>query len=233
MASVQDEFVRNPEGTLAAVAAIGYREVELPELYGPPGCPAPRLRSALDRAGLTARAVYVSTALLYRGLERHAEVAASVGCSYLVCANLDPDERRTLGDWHELAGVFNRAGQTARRSGGLHVAYLGHDYDLAPVDGQVPYEILLAETDPALVWFEMDARLGDARTYLDRHRGRFFALHVGGDGVDPRVLSSARAAGVERYVVALDHPQPPTLDAARRAHDSLTRSAGQPTNGSR
>lgn len=214
MASVQDEFARDPEGTLAAVAAMGYRDVELPELYGPRGCPAPRLRAALDRAGLTARAAYVSTALLYRGLERHAAVAASLGCTYLVCANLDPDERRTLGDWHELAGVFNRAGATARQNAGLRVAYLEHNYDLTPVDGQVPYEILLAETDPALVWFQMDARLGDPRPFLDKHRGRFCALHVGGDEVDPVVRASAHAAGVERCVVALDHPTPYALRSA-------------------
>jgi sugar phosphate isomerase/epimerase len=209
MGSVQAEFGRDPEGTLAAVAAVGYRDVELPELYGPRGCPAPRLRSALDHAGLSARSVYVPTALLYRGLERHAAVAASLGCTYLVCANLDPDERRTPGDWHELAGVFNRAGETARHTAGLRVAYLGSD------------EILLAETDPALVWFELDARAADPRPSLEKHRGRFFALHIGGGGIDPPLLAASQAAGVQRYFVTLDHPAPPALDAVRQAYRAI------------
>jgi sugar phosphate isomerase/epimerase len=224
LSTVHDTFARDPEGTLAGVAAVGYRDVELSELYGPPGCPAPRLRAALDRSGLVARAVHLPTPLLYRGLDRHADVAASLGCTYLVCSHIDPDERRALRDWHELAAMFNRAAETARRAGhGLRVAYHNHDYELARADGQVPYDILLAETDPALVWFELDARVGDPIAYLAAHRGRFFALHVGGDQTDTRLLAAARGAGVERYFVALDNPPSPSIDSARRAYASLRR----------
>jgi sugar phosphate isomerase/epimerase len=211
LSTVRDAFVRDPEGTLAAVAAIGYRDVELYELYGPRGCPAPRLRAALDQAGLTARAVRVPTALLYRGLDRHAAVAASLGCSYIVCSQLDPDERRGLRDWHELAAVFNNA-----RAGGVRVAYLSHDYDFAPVDGQAPFDILLAETDPSRVWFELDARVGDPTAYLRSHPGRFFALDLGGDQPDARLMAAAHRARVERYFVAS-----PSLDTARGAYAAL------------
>jgi hypothetical protein len=221
LSTVRDAFARDPEGTLAAVAAVGYRDVELYELYGPAGCPAPRLRSALDRAGLVARAVHVPMPLLYRGLDRHAAVAASLGCTYIVCAQIDPDERRALRDWHELAAVFNRAGETARRAGGLRVAYRSRDYDLAPVDGHVPYDILLAETDPSLVWFELDARVGDPIAHLGSYKGRFFALNVGGDPTDARLLAAARGADVARYFVEIDNPPSPSIDSARRAYTSL------------
>jgi sugar phosphate isomerase/epimerase len=221
LSTVRDVFAHDPDGTLATVATVGYRDVELYELYGPRGWSAPRLRAALDRNGLVAWAVHVPTPLLYRGLERHADLAASLGCTYLVCSHLDPDERRTLGDWHELAAVFNRAGETARRSaGGLRVAYHGQDYDLAPVSAHVPYDILLAETDPSLVWFEMDARMGDPVAYLTAHRGRFFALHLGAQ-TDTRLLAAARSAGVERYFVEIDNPGSSSMDSARRAYASL------------
>jgi hypothetical protein len=199
MSTVRDAFVRDPEGTLAAVAEIGYREVELYELYRP----AERLRAALDRAGLVARAVRVSTPLLYRGLDRHAAVAAALGCTYLVCGGVDPDERRAARDWHELAAVFNRAGETARGAG-LRVAYHTHDYEFVPVDGVVPFDILLRETDPALVWFEMHAGVG-ARAY----GGRVFALDV----IERGVL----VPGVERYFVEIDGPSA-SIDGARRAY---------------
>ncbi|HWZ60192.1 MAG TPA: hypothetical protein VNW46_14540 [Gemmatimonadaceae bacterium] len=222
LSTVHDTFTRDPEGTLAAVAAVGYRDVELYELYGPRGWDAKRLRAALDRTGLVARAVHVPTSLLYRGLERHAAVAASLGCTYIVCSHIDPDERRAVRDWHELAAVFNRAGETARRAGGgLRVAYHNHDYELASVDRQVPYDILLAETDPSLAWFELDARLGNPSAYLAAHRGRFFALHVGGEQVDPRLLAAARGALVERYFVEINDPPSPSIDSARRAYVAL------------
>lgn len=219
LSTVRDAFARDPEGTLAAVAGVGYRDVELYELHGPAGWPAPRLRGALDRSGVVARAVRVPTPLLYRGLERHAEVAAALGCTYLVCSHLDPDERRALRDWHELAAVFNRAGETARRAG-VRVAYASRDYDVATVDGQVPRDILLAETDPSLVWFELDARIGDAAADLAAHRGRVFALTVG-ERVDARVLAAARDAGVERVFVEIDNPPSPSIDSARRAYVAL------------
>jgi hypothetical protein len=222
LSTVRDAFAHDPEGTLAAVAAVGYRDVELYELYGPAGWTAPRLRAALDRAGLVARAVRVPMPLLYRGLDRHADVAASLGCTYIVCSQVDPDERRALRDWHELAAVFNHAGETARRAaGGLRVAYRNRDYDLATVDGHVPYDILLAETDPSLVWFELDARVGDPIAYLGSHRGRFFALDVGVDRTDARLLTAARSAGVARYFVEIDNPPSPSIDSARRAYVSL------------
>jgi sugar phosphate isomerase/epimerase len=228
LSTVRDAFVRDPEGTLAAVAGIGYREVELYELYGPAGWPVSRLRGALDRAGVAARGVWVSTPLLYRGLDRHAAVAAALGCTYLVCSGVDPDERRAARDWHELAAVFNRAGEAARRSG-LRVAYRSHDYDMAhdmvAVGGVVPFDILLAETDPSLVWFEIDASVGDAHVgdpvaYLQSYRGRFSALRVG-ERADQRVLMAGRAAGVARYVVEIDHPTSAPIESARRAYAAL------------
>jgi hypothetical protein len=223
LSTVRDPFARDPEATMAAVAAIGYRDVELYELYGPRGWPAPRLRLALDRAGLVARTVHVTTPLLYRGLDRHAAVAASLGCAYIVCAQIDPDERRATRDWHELAAMLNHAGETARQAGGLRLAYLNHDYDVTPVDGQAPADILLDETDPSLVWFERDARAVGTAASLTSHGSRFFALRLGGGGdpTDTLVLAAAHAAGVERYFVAIDHPTSPPIDSARQAYTSL------------
>jgi sugar phosphate isomerase/epimerase len=186
LSTVRTAFVGDPEGALRDVAAAGYRKVELYELYGPSGWPASRLRAALDGAGLAAPAVAVPMPLLYRGLERHVDVAATLGCTYVVCAGVDPEERRTLRDWHELAAVYNRAGETARRAG-LRVGYRNHRYEFGSMEGRVPYDVLLAETDPALVWFELDlaevkAGSGDPAAYLLAHRERFPIIDVAGGG---------------------------------------------------
>jgi sugar phosphate isomerase/epimerase len=179
------ELTAYDDSTLKAVAAIGYRDVAVNDLY------APALRAALTHAGLTASAVHVTTPLLYRGLGRHLGVAASLGCRYFVCGRVDPEERRTQQDWHELAALFNRAGETARKAG-LRFGYrvLGDEAS-----------VLLPETDPALVWFE-------ART----PGPRCFAVDLD-ETAGPNAL---RAAGVEHYYV-----QAKSIDDARKRYVAL------------
>jgi hypothetical protein len=182
------ELTMYDDATLGAVAAIGYRDVAVNDLY------APALRAALKQAGLSASAVHVTTPLLYRGLDRHLGVAASLGCRYFVCGRVDPEERRTQQDWHELAALFNRAGETARKAG-LRFAYrvVGDEAG-----------VLLAETDPALVWFE-------AKTPGPRH----FAVDLD-DTASAETLRAAKAAGVEHYYV-----QAKSIDDARKRYDAL------------
>jgi sugar phosphate isomerase/epimerase len=179
------ELTAYDDSTLGAVAAIGYRDVVVDDLY------APALRAALTRAGLTASAVHVTTPLLYRGLERHLGVAASLGCRYFVCGRVDPEERRTPQDWHELAALFNRAGDTTRKAG-LRFAYrvVGDEAG-----------VLLAETDPALVWFE-------AKT----PGPRCFAVDLD----ETATAETLRAVGVEHYYV-----QAKSVDDARRRYQAL------------
>ena len=58
-------------------------------------------------------------------------------------------------DWHELVDVLNKAGETARAHG-LTFCYHSHDFELAPMDGKIPLDFMLASTDPSLVKLQMD-----------------------------------------------------------------------------
>lgn len=174
------ELTAYDDSTLGALAGIGYRDVAVNDLY------APGLRAALSRAGLSASTVHVTTPLLYRGIDRHLSAAAAMGCRYFVCGRLDPEERRTQQDWHELAALFNKAGETAKKAG----LRLGYRVQGAEID------VMMSETDPALVWFEGTAP-----------RNRFFAMDV--TGADP--IKEA-----EHYYV-----QAKSVDAARRVYASV------------
>jgi sugar phosphate isomerase/epimerase len=229
LSSVRDALARDLDGTLAAVAAIGYVEVELfsPYLFG---ARAPReLRAALDRAGLAAVSTHVSTGLLYRGWERHLAAAKTLGCRYVVCGFVAPEERRTARDWHELAAVFNRAGEAARTAA-LRFGYHNNDFEFARVQNVLPYNVLLAETDAALVSFELDlagvAKSGaDSLVTLNRAPSRFFALHVGDPGFLTndlkRILDRARAVGVEHVIVERDARAAEQVEQARRSYQQM------------
>lgn len=231
--SVREALARDLDGTLAAVAAIGYAEVELfsPYLFGPR--PPRELRAALDRAGLAAVSTHVSTGLLYRGWDRHLAAATVLGCRYVVCGSVAADERRTARDWHELASVFNRAGKAAR-SAGLEFGYHTNDFEFRPLQGVLPYDVLLTETDERFVGFELDlagiARGGaDPVATLERARNRCFALHVSDlrplqeSGLLERILDRARVAGVEHVIVDYEAGPSSEIEQARRSYQDVRR----------
>jgi len=116
----------------------------------------------------------------------------------------------------------NRAGETSKKLG-IQFAYHNHDFEFTPLNGRLPYHILLAETDPELVKMEMDlywiTKGGqDPVEYFDRHPGRFPLVHVkdmdqngeiadvGSGTIDfARIFARSEGAGVETQADAFKH----------------------------
>ena len=142
-----------------------------------------------------------------------------------------------------MAAEFNRAAERAKTKG-LQFAYHNHDFEFNRVEGIVPFDLLLAETDPALVQYEMDVywvtRAGsDPLAYVRNHPTRFSMLHikdsagapehrmvdVGAGSIDfaqiLRLDASQRGA-VRHVFVEHDNPADP-LAFAKRSFDHLSR----------
>ena len=132
----------------------------------------------------------------------------------------------------DAAEAFNRAGQAARGVG-IRFAYHNHDVEFTPVDGQIPYDILLATADPAVVEFEMDLYWvvnagASPLDYIARYPGRFTMLHVkdsmgppdhkmadvGAGMIDFRTIFARAGASVKHYFVEHDDPPDPFASAA-------------------
>lgn len=94
-------------------------------------------------------------------LEREAEAVASeareLGTDKLVITGMyrfDYGDEKTV---RELAARLNKAGETLEKMG-LSLLYHNHNVELLQVKpGQRAYDLLLSETDPALVGFEFDS----------------------------------------------------------------------------
>ena len=221
--TVRREFERDFEGTLLKIAAIGYREVEFVDLFGRP---SGAVRAMLDRHGLVAPSSHVGYDALDDRLPQSLEAAKILGQSYIVCAWIDAELRREPDVWRRAAERFNRAGEASKKLG-IQFAYHNHDFEFAPVDGRLPYDILLAETDPELVKMEMDlywiTKGGqDPVDYFDRHPGRFPLVHVkdmdrtgeiadvGSGTLDfARMFARSEAAGIRHYLVEHDNARSP------------------------
>jgi sugar phosphate isomerase/epimerase len=113
----------------------------------------------------------------------------------------------TAEDWKACAAFMNRTAEGLKREG-LAFAYHNHNPEFAPVGGRTGLEILLAETDPALVQFEMDAGWvvaagRDPVELLKAHRGRFRMMHVKdvAAGQEPNFAFRVRTTSVGQGVI--------------------------------
>src|SRR6185437_12358200 len=224
--TVRNLMDKDVEATIAAVAAIGYREVELAGLHNKS---AKEMRAILDRHGLRARSSHSSMQDIRRNWPRTLDDAATLGQTYIVNPWIDEPER-TVAGYTKAAHEMTAAAEAARAHG-LGFAYHNHEFEFARVDGKLPYDILLAESDPKLVKMELDifwiVKGGqDPLAYFTRHAGRFPMIHakdmtkdgkmvdVGQGAIDwPNILRHARKAGLEYAFVEHDDPPSPIADA--------------------
>src|ERR1051325_3869206 len=235
--TVRRELAKDVEGTLAKLAAIGYREVEF---AGYPEGTAKSLRAILDRLHLRAPSGHVGTQALRTDWARTLEQAAAVGQRYVVVAFIPQEERRTADDWKRMAAAFNRAGEAAKAAG-LQFCYHNHDFEFVPLDGALPYDLLLAETDPKLVRLELDlywiTKGGrDPLDYCAKWPGRFPLVHVKDMDATPnrfftdvgqgtidfrRIFRRARQAGIEHYFYEQDETPGSPFDSAKVSYEYL------------
>lgn len=211
------------DGTMEQVAKIGYKEVEFAGYYDR----TPQaLRRQLDGLGLRAPSAHIGLDLLGDNWARTLDDAETLGHDYLVVAWLDDKDRATLGALRSTIEKFNHAGEEATKRG-IGFAYHNHDFEFTPVEGRMPYDVLLAECDPENVKFEMDlywiTKGGqDPVAYFEKYPGRFPMVHVkdmaagekmvsvGKGQIDwARIFAKHDDAGIQHYFVEHDEPADP------------------------
>lgn len=227
-------------GTLRAVAGIGYREVEFAG-YG--DRPAAEIRDLLDELGLRSPSSHVDARALRDDPAPILDAASRIGNDYVTIGWLQPEDRRSIDDYRRWATAMNRIG-TACRERGLRLAYHNHDFELEPLDGQLPFDALLRGTDPELVDFQLDfywtRKAGlDVVATLDKAAGRITMAHlkdmdadgkmadVGSGTIDfASILADEAAASLRHLFVERDDAPDPFKSAAisRLALESLLES---------
>jgi sugar phosphate isomerase/epimerase len=179
--SLRDDARRDLERTLANIAEIGYRDVELLGSFNNFGMPPARLREVLDRNGLRAPSTHVSGGAL-DDLARQLDEAQTLGHQYIVVASLPIQGQRTLDDYRRWADRLNEAGQRARGRG-VWIGFHNHANDMSVSDGVVMYDLLVDRTDPAVVRHQLDtgnlAMAGyDPHEYMKRYGSRYWLFHI-------------------------------------------------------
>ncbi len=216
---LENDFV----GGIEKVAAAGYDEVEFAGYFD--RSPAD-VKALLDRLDLTAPSAHVGLDALKDDLDAVVEAARVIGHQFVVCPWLAPNQRRTLDDYRGHAAFFNEAGKRFKDEG-IQFAYHNHDFEFEPIDGRMPYDLLLAETDADLVKMELDLYWityagQDPLAYFAKHPGRFPLCHVKDMAADrtmtpagqgtidfAAVFAKSDEAGLQHYFVEHDNAEDP------------------------
>ena len=193
--TVRELLKTRAEVTLQAIAAIGYKELEVGRTD------LAHLVPVAKTLGLTSVSTHMeaplvtgnwdawasaagSTPAADRSLAKALETVRTHGVTYAVVSYLQPAERGTTAAGYEkFADQLNRAGETARAAG-VTLAYHNHGFEFAEQDGRVPYDIVLKDTDPKLVklqldlyWLSHDSKQ-TPHAWFQRAPGRYVMWHV-------------------------------------------------------
>ncbi len=269
-----DEAGKDLDATFAEVAEIGFRDIEMPGLLGHS---AADVRAAAYRAGLGISSVHVPLSTMGRGgggltfeteAPALADMLGELGASWAVAPiapfpeglrfDTGEDFQTVIGKafaaagadhWKKTAELLNTKGE-ALKPLGVRTGYHNHNLEFGPAGETTGWEVLVTETDPGIVSFEID--LGwvkaaglDPLLFLNKCSGRIALIHVKdiaegstagyalamnptqvGEGSQDwsKLLPAAHAAGARHFYVEQEPPFAiPRMEAARRGYDFLAK----------
>lgn len=213
---------------LTRLAKIGFKEVELAGYYNQP---ATTFRDLLKTNGLMAPSGHIALESIENDPTRTFEDAHTVGHEWITVPSLPRGKHQTEDDWKRVAERFDAAARKAKAAG-FRFAFHNHNDIVRATNGILPVDILMRETDPSLVFYQMDLYWAvsggaDPVSLFARYPGRFRMLHVK-DGRPPYTDASqtdlgqgtidfrrifAAAKGVEHYFMESDSASDPMLFA--------------------
>ena len=183
--TVRHELEKDIPGTLRAVQAAGYAQIELLDLIT-----ARNLVPSARELGLRITSAFLDWNLLMPPTAPAAVLAESVqlgrdlGLKYLVFGYIGKGQRETVAQMRGHAAAANALGRLCRDAG-IQLCYHHHSFEFAPLDDgrTTGWEIFVHEFDRDLVQFELDvfwAAVGgqDPVQMLQDLRGRVAQVHL-------------------------------------------------------
>ncbi len=239
--TLRDDMAKDARGTLKKVADFGYKQIE--SFDGPKGMffgmSNKEFKRYMDELGMT---IISSHCNIYQDFERKADEASAIGMKYLICPNYGA--QKSIDGFKKAAEVFNDRGDICKKAG-LRFAYHNHEYSFKMLDGQMPQDVMMQNTNKDTVDYEMDiywvVTAGeDPMEWIRKYPDRFKLFHMkdrkkdaapetraafttlGTGKID--LLSVAKLAmknGKPYFFVEQDQADIPAIDAAQQNAEYL------------
>ncbi|MBO0799052.1 MAG: TIM barrel protein, partial [Blastocatellia bacterium] len=230
--SLRDLLAKDVAAGLDRVRSFGIENVELAGTYN---MPPDKFKALLATRGLKPISGHFSYEQYRNHVEDVAREAKTLGLEYVGCAWIPHEGAFDEKTAREAAAVFNRAGEALAKHG-LKFFYHTHGYEFQPHGNGTLFDLLMAETKPQFVRYEMDVFWivhpgQDPVKLLEKYKGRFELMHVKdmrkgtptglltgasdvkndvalGTGIMdwPAILRAAQKAGVKWYFIEDESP---------------------------
>ena len=239
--SVREELKRDLEGTVRAVAQMGYQGVEF---YAPyfewSQSQTKQMRKLLDDLGIRCFSTHNDSSYLgSEKISRAQDMNLILGSKYVVIASAAP--RPGLDGWKSIADALNFVADRLESSG-LKAGYHNHQSEFIPVENQRPMEILAKNTKPSIM-LQLDVGTcleagSDPVAWIRANPGRIRSLHLKdwspekakgysvlfGEGAAEwkSIFEAAESSGgVEYYLIEQEGSRFSELETARRCLQSF------------
>lgn len=229
--SLREQFAKNVPGTIDLARGFGIENVELAGTYN---LPPEQFKAQLLAKGLKPVSGHYPYEKFRDNVEAIATEAKLLGLQYVGCAWI-PHQTFDEKTAREAAAMFNRAGEALAKHG-LKFFYHTHGYEFQPHGDGTLFDLLLAETKPQFVTYEMDVFWvvhpgHDPVKLLEKYGSRFELMHVKDMKKDtptglftgksdvkndvalgtgklnfPAILRAAQKAGVKYYFIEDESP---------------------------
>lgn len=232
--SVRDELAKDLNGTLRAVAKMGYQVVEFfSPYYNWTPEHAKEVRALLDEVGLRCHSTHNGgNSFTADGMQKAIELNQILGSTYIVWASAG--RVTTLDGWKKVADQLTQASEKLQAVN-MKTGYHNHQLEFIPVEGKRPMEIIAAGT-PKNVMLQFDVGTcveagSDPVAWIDANPGRIRSLHLKdwapgegykvlfGEGKVPwrQLLQAAeRTGGVEYYLIEQEGSRFPAFETVER-----------------
>ena len=180
--TIREDLKKDFEGTLKKIAKIGFNAVETAgysdrKFYG---FEPKKFKKYTEKLGLVAQSSHTDVKL--KNLDQIIDDTLEAGMEYVVQPSVSSDRRKSIDDYKKLADEFNVIGEKCNKSG-LRFAYHNHAFEFEKMDGQIPYDVLLNNTQTDFLTMQLDTYwmvYGGYQPidYFNKYPGRFELLHI-------------------------------------------------------
>jgi len=177
--SLRAQFAKDVPGTLDEVKSFGIKYAELAGTYGQP---PEKFKEALEERGIQPISAHFPYEKYRDSVESVVKEAKALGLKYAGCAWIPHMGAFTEKQCRETATVFNKAGEALGKEG-IKFFYHTHGYEFEPQNDGTLFDLLMSETDPKKVSYEMDifwiVHPGqDPVKLLKKYSNRWELMHV-------------------------------------------------------
>jgi len=226
---VRDDLGKDFPGTLKALAAIGYKTIEM---CSPPGYanagygPLVNMKTAemkkiIHDAGLACESCHFQFKELKENLPDRIAFAKELGLKQMVLSTFGLPNTAPMSEWVKAAADLNKIGAEVQKAG-MQLGFHNHNFEFREIDGVLIYDKLMSELDGKLVKMQFQVSVFnqgyEAAAFMTRYPGRFCSMHlqdwsasekkqvpVGQGSVDwKKTFAAAKTGGVKNYFVEMD-----------------------------